>query len=267
MTTRERAQTSLSLWRVAEAARFGWREYAANLPPAATIFATIPKGVLQIVFFTVLGGVVAGEHHTQYAFVGGLVIALTTTNTVNVINVPFGDKYHATFWRIRTGDMPVAAVLYARAAPYLAVGFGLFLIEATIAAALLGLTNLGLHVLPWLPIFALMACGYALLGIAAATLTIAKRADVLAPNLLGYLTILCSGAFLPPDKVGWIDTIGSVLPVRHGLAAVHAGMAGRPWLAEALLELTICLVSAVLGLFAVAVQTRRATRHGHDDFA
>ncbi|MEV4496140.1 ABC transporter permease [Micromonospora arborensis] len=267
MTTHERAPASLSLWRTAEAVRFGWREYAANYPPAATAFATVPKGVLQIVFFTVLGGVVAGPDHRQYAFLGGLVIALSTTNTVNVINVPFGDKYHATFWRIRTGDMPVAAVLYARAVPYLAVGFGLFLVEAAIAAALLGMSDLALRVLPWLPLFALMACGYALLGLAAATLTIAKRADVLAPNLLGYLTMLCSGAFLPPNQVGWIDAIGSVLPVRHGLAAVRAGMAGRPWLTEALLELAICLVAAVLGLLAVTVQTRRATRHGHDDFA
>jgi hypothetical protein len=90
---------------------------------------------------------------------------------------------------------------------------------------------------------------------------------VLAPNLLGYLTILCSGAFLPPGQVGWVDAVGSVLPVRHGLAAVHAGLAGRPWLTEALLELTICLASAVLGVLAVLLQTRRATRHGHDDFA
>ncbi len=57
-----------------------------------------------------------------------------------------------------------------------------------------------------------------------------------------------------------------MLPVRHGLAAVHAAMDGRPWVTEAVLELTICLASAVLGLFAVIVQARRATRLGHDDF-
>lgn len=267
MITHERTPAGLSLWRAAEAMRFGWREYGASYPPAASFFATVPRGVMQIVFFTVLGEVVAGPGHRQYAFIGGLVLALTTTNTVNVINVPFSDKYFSTFWRIRTGDMPVAAVLYARAAPYLAVGFGLFLVEAAIAAVVLGMSDFAVRVLPWLWIFVLMAFGYALLGIASATLTIAKRADVLAPNLLGYLTMLCSGAFLPPGQVGWVDTIGSVLPVRHGLAAVHAALDGRPWLIEALLELTICLVSGVLGVFAVMVQTRRATRHGHDDFA
>ncbi|HEX6342585.1 ABC transporter permease [Umezawaea sp.] len=267
MTTRDRVPVSTALWRAAEAARLGGREFRATLPPAASIFATLPKGVLQIVFFTVLGGVVAGEDHRQFAFVGGLVLALTTTNTVNVINVPFGDKYFSTFWRIRTGDVPVAVVLYARAVPYLAVGFALFLAEAAIAAAVLGMGDLAVRLLPWLPVFALMACGYALLGIAAATATIAKRADVLAPNILGYLTMLCCGAFLPPGQVGWIDAVGSVLPVGHGLAAVRAGLDGRPWLTEALLELAICLASAVLGVLAVGVQTRRASRHGHDDFA
>jgi len=266
LTTLDLASARLSWWRTVEAIRHGWREHGVTYPPAAVVFATVPKGVLQIVFFTVLGGVVAGPDQRQYAFVGGLALALTTTNVVTVISVPFADKYFSTFWRIRTGDVPAVVVLYARAVPYLLVAFGLFIVEAAIAAAILGLEGLAVRVLPWLWIFAIMACGYAMLGIAAATLTIAKRADALAPNVLGYLTMLCSGAFLPPGQVRWVDAIGSVLPVRHGLAAVHAAMDGGPWARQALLELTICLVSAVLGLFAVRVQARRATRYGHDDF-
>jgi len=235
-------------------------------PPFAVAAATLPKGVLQIVFFTLLGGVVAGPEQRQYAFVGGLALALTTTNVVTVISVPFADKYFSTFWRVRTGALPAVSVLYARAVPYLGVALGLFLVEAAIAAGLLGLGPLALRLLPWLWIFVIMAGGYAMLGIAAATLTIAKRADAIAPNVLGYLTMLCSGAFLPPGQVPWVDAIGSVLPVRHGLAAIHAALDGRPWLNEALLELTICVVSAGLGVLAVAIQSRRAARHGHDDF-
>jgi hypothetical protein len=147
LTTRERAPASTALWWTAEAVRFGRREFATNYPPAASLFATLPRGVLQIVFFTVLGGVVAGDDHRAYAFVGGLVIALTTTNTVGVINVPFADKYSGTFWRIRTGAMPVALLQYARAAPYLLAGLVLFVAEAAIAAVLLGIL-----------VFALMAC-------------------------------------------------------------------------------------------------------------
>jgi len=246
--------------------RHGWREHNVTYPPIAVFFATLPKGVLQIVFFTILGGVVAGPDHREYAFIGGLALALTTTNVVTVISVPFADKYFSTFWRVRSGELPAVAALYARALPYLGVALGLFVVEGGIAAAILGFGGLALRLLPWLWIFVIMACGYAMLGIAAATATIAKRADAIAPNVLGYLTILCSGAFLPPGQVAWVDAIGSVLPVRHGLAAVHAALAGRPWLNEALLELTICLASAVLGLLAVMMQTRRATRLGHDDF-
>jgi ABC-2 type transport system permease protein len=267
LTTPDRASASTALWWTAEAVRLGRREFAASYPLSSSLLATVPRGVMQIVFFTVLGGVVAGADQRAYAFIGGLVVALTTTNTVGVINVPFGDKYSGTFWRIRTGAMPVALAQYARAVPYLVAGFGLFIVEAVIAAVVLDMTSLAVRLLPWLPLFAMMACGYAMLGIAAATATISKRADVLAPNLLGYLTILCCGAFLPPGQVRWVDAIGSVLPVRHGLAAVHLGLANRPWLTEALLELTICLASAVLGVLAVILQTRRATRHGHDDFA
>jgi hypothetical protein len=266
LTTHDQAPARLSGWRAAEAVRLGWRDHNSTYTPAAVFFATLPKGVLQIVFFTVLGGVVAGPEHRDYAFIGGLALALTTTNVVTVISVPFGDKYFSTFWRIRTGDMPVAAVLYARALPYLGVAFALFLAEGAIAAGILGRWDLAVRVVPWLWIFAIMASGYAMTGIAVATATIAKRADALAPNILGYLTMLCSGAFLPPGQVGWVDAIGAVLPVRHGLAAVHAAMGGRPWLTEAMLELVVCLASALLGVFAVNVQARGAARHGHDDF-
>jgi ABC-2 type transport system permease protein len=256
----------LSRWRVAEAVRHGWREHNVTYPPVAVLLAILPKGVLQIVFFTILGGVLGGPEQREYAFVGGLALALTTTNVVTVISVPFADKYHGTFWRVRIGDMPAAAVLYSRALPYLGLAFALFVVEGMIASLMLGMGDLALKLVPWLWIFAIMACGYALLGIAAATATIAKRADAIAPNVLGYLTILCSGAFLPPGKVPLVDAIGSVLPVRHGLAAIHAVLAGRPWAGQVLLELVICLVSGVLGLLAVALQSRRAARHGHDDF-
>jgi len=266
LTTREQPPSALARWRLAEAVRLGWRDHNSTYPPSAVFFATLPKGVLQIVFFTVLGGVVAGPAHREYAFIGGLALALTTTNVTTVVGVPFGDKYFATFWRLRTGDVPVVAVLYARAVPYVGVAFTLFLAEGAVAAGILGLGDLAVRALPWVWLFAFMACGYAMAGIAVATLTIAKRADALAPNMLGYLTMLCSGAFLPPGQVGWIDAIGSGLPVRHGLAAVHAALDGRPWLTEAALELAICLAWAVLGVLAVTVQTRRATRHGHDDF-
>lgn len=266
MTTHEQAQDRLPRWRAAEAVRHGWREHNVTYPPVAVLLATLPKGVLQIVFFTILGGTLAGPEQREYAFVGGLALALTTTNVVTVISVPFADKYYGTFWRVRLADMPAAAILHARALPYLALAFALFLVEGVVASLILGMGDVALRLVPWLWIYAIMACGYALLGIAASTATIAKRADAIAPNVLGYLTILCSGAFLPPGQVALVDAIGSVLPVRHGLQAVHSALAGAPWVGQALLEALICLASGVLGLLAVALQSRRAAKHGHDDF-
>jgi ABC-2 type transport system permease protein len=247
--------------------RIGWLECFANLPPSTMLAATLPRGVLQIVFFTVLGGVLAGPQHREFAFVGALVLALTGTNILDVVSVPLSDKANGTFWRIRTGAVPVTAVLVARSLPYIVVGFGLFLAEAAVAAPVLGLTGFAVRMLPWLWIFAVMAYTFGILVLAAAALTISKRADVLAPNVLAFLTLLCSGAVVPPGRVGWIDAIGTVLPVRHGLAAIHAATNGRPWLAELGLELAVGVACAVLTVLVVRIQTHRASRHGHDDFA
>lgn len=253
-------------WRTVEAVRLGWLEYVTLNPPLTLLTATLPRGVLQIVFFTVFGGVIAGPEHRAYVFVGALALALSGTNVSGVANVPIADKHYATFWRVRTGALPSTITLIARAASYPVVGFGLLLAEAAIAAPILGLTGFAVRMLPWLWIYALMACTLGIVGLAAATLTIGKRADVLAPNVLAYLIVLCSGAFLPPGRVGWIDAIGSVLPARHGLAAVHAAIDGRPWLAQVGLEIVVGVAFTVLTALVVLLQTRRASRLGHDDF-
>lgn len=266
MTTHEAIPPPRSLWRTAEAVRMGWLECTANLPPATLLAATLPRGVLQIVFFTTLATVLVGPEHREYAFVGALVLALSGTNALDVISVPLADKAYSTFWRVRTGVVPVTTVLVARSLPYLLVGFCLFLVEAAIAAPLLGQTALAVRMLPWLWIFMVMTGTFGILVLATAALTISKRADVLAPNVLAYLTLLGSGAVVPPGRVGWIDAIGSVLPMRHGLAAVHAAMAGRPWLGELGLELLVGAGCAGLAVLVIRIQSYRASRHGHDDF-
>jgi len=267
LTTHELTPPYRSLWRAVEAVRIGWLERAANLPPVTLLTATLPRGVMQIVFFTMLGGVLVGPEHREYAFVGALVLALSGTNSLDVISVPLADKAYGTFWRVRTAAVPVATVLIARSLPYLLVGFCMFLAEAAIAALILGHADLALRMLPWLWIFAVMSGTFGVLVLATATLTISKRADVLAPNVLAYLTLLGSGAVVPPGQVGWIDAIGSVLPMRHGLAAVQAAMDGRPWLGQLGLELLVGAGCAVVAVLVIRVQTHRASRHGHDDFA
>jgi ABC-type multidrug transport system permease subunit len=254
------------VWQAAEAARMGWLEYRALRRPRTLLATTLPRGVLQILFFTTLSGVLAGPGQREYAFTGALVLALSGSNVNGVVAVPVLDKQYATFARVRIGMPSPTVTQIARALPYPVMGWLLLLVEAAIAAPLLGMTGFALKLLPWAWVYAVIALTLSVLGLAGATMTVGKRADVLAPNVLSYLVMLCSGAIIPPGRVGWVDAIGQVLPARHGLEAIHAGMDGRPWLGDLALEVVAGVGFTVVAALSILIQARRASRFGHDDF-
>jgi hypothetical protein len=265
--TLEAAPVGGALWRAYESFRFGVREYLAFNPLLTLIAATLPRGVLQIVFFTLLGGDVLGSGDRERAFVGALVLALTGTNIIGVANVPVADKLYGTYWRLRLSTPPAQLVLGSRVLPYVCFGFVLLTVQGSIAAVLLGLGGFAIDLAPWLPLYALMGFGFAVFVLAAATLTVARRADVLAPNLAAFVVVLTSGAVLKPGRIGWIDALGALLPVRHGLVAVQDGMAGAPWAAQASQEAVIALGYLAVAALAIRLQDYRARRLGLDDFA
>jgi hypothetical protein len=79
--------------------------------------------------------------------------------------------------------------------------------------------------------------------------------------------LLASGVFLPPGRAPVIDLVGTVLPVRHGLVAVRAGLDGCPYVVELVAEALVGIGWALVAFAVTVVQTRRARRHGIDDFA
>jgi ABC-type multidrug transport system permease subunit len=256
-----------ALWRVAEVLRLGWREFLAANPPRLLLSATAPRFLLQTLFFTVLGNVVAGPGQRGFAFVGGLAIALAGANVVNVANVPVADKQYATFWRIRSGRLSPAIVFLSRSAPYPVAGFAILLADAALVGPLTGLGQLTVRLLPLAWVYALISVTTTAAGLAAASLSIGRHADILVTNLLAYLVILGSGGFLPPGRIGWVDGLGSVLPVTHGLAAIRAALAGRPWGSQIALELLVGLCWTAVAAATISLQARRARRLGNDDYS
>lgn len=247
--------------------RFGWREFLATNPPSVLSGSILPRMVLQTLFFTLLGGVVAGARHQEYAYVGGLMLALAMTNILYVSQVPVADKESATFWRLRTGRLHPMAVFVARSLPYPVVGFGLVLVAAVVAAPLAGLGRLTLHLAPMAIVYLLISFTATAAGLAAAAFAVGRRAETLASNLMGYVVMLCSGAFLPPGRVPALDLVGTVLPGRHGLAAVHAYLSGDAWIGQVMVEAVVGIGWLVAAAAVVFVQMWRARRQGHDDFA
>jgi ABC-type multidrug transport system permease subunit len=253
-------------WRIGEVTRFGCYEFMAVNPPGIVAGTVLPRMVLQTLFFTLLGSVVAGPEQRRYAFVGGLVMALSMTNVLYVTQVPVADKEFATFWRARTGRLHPIVVFLARALPYPVAGFVVVVVSAIIAAPLTGLTGLAVSLAPLCGIYLLISFTSTAAGLAAGALSVGRHAEVLYSNLMAYVIMLCSGVFLPPGRVAVIDAIGQVLPARHGVAGTPAALQGRPFLAQVIGEAATGAGWLAAMALIVVVQMRRAERQGHDDF-
>jgi ABC-type multidrug transport system permease subunit len=261
------ARFPLALWRLRETLRLGWLEYHAANPLSLMLGATGPRLVLQTLFLTALGGVVGGSGERQFAFVGALCIALGSATIVYVSNIAVAEKQFATFWRIRSGCLSPATVMFIRAVPYPFAALFLVLASATVVGPMVGLGSVALRQLPLIGLYLLMAVSTTAAGLAGASMAIGRNADQLVTNVVTYLIILCSGGFLPPGRVGWVSDLGTVLPVTHGLAAVRAALAHRPWLGDALAEVAVGAGWAVLAAAAVTMQAKRARRTGNDDYS
>ncbi|MFJ2638304.1 ABC transporter permease [Streptomyces sp. NPDC087511] len=254
-----------SLWRYSMAARFGWWEFRVENPPRIVLTALLPRAVLQCLFFTVLGQVV-GLTDLAFAFVGSLAVILTLSGAVAVMDVPMLDKWSGTFYRIRSGRLSPFAVFLVRSLPYTALGLLYTVVAMLVVAPLTGLTHTLPDLLPWLPVYLLMAWTVSAAGLAGAALAVGRRADGFAGNLLAYLVLLASGVLLPPGRLPWVDVLGTVLPARNGLLAIRAGMAGEPWAWHLLAEAVTGLGWLALAWAVVAWQVRRARAGGGDDF-
>jgi ABC-type multidrug transport system permease subunit len=261
-----RAALAGSPWRCWEMLRFGWREFLAHNPPRVIAVTTASRAVFQTLFFTLLGHLAGGTEQRRYAFVGATAVVMCIMTTVGIADVPALDKWQGTFWRLRSARVAPLTVFAIRALPYPTVGLALAILAILVTGPLAGLPRLTVDLLPLLPLYGLMAATSAVAGLAGGALAAGKRADVLVGNLLSYTILLTSGAFLPPGRITWLDHIGQMLPMTHGLAAVRAALAGRPWAGLALAETAVGAGWAALAWAVVLLQVQRAKRAGHDDF-
>lgn len=248
-----------------ETVRIGVRQFLNENPPHVLATAVLPRPVLQYLFFAALGSVLAGPAQREYALVGAPAVALMLV-AVMVSDVPVTDKWSGTFFRVRSGRPRPFAVMLLRALPYPV--FGVVALAACLAVVppLTGHAGLALRLAGQLPLYTLMSFTTCCAGLAVALLSLGKRAEALAGNLLAYLVLIASGVFLPPERVPFASTLGTVLPAHNGLAAVRASLDGRPWLAPALAEAAVGLGWLVVGWLVMVVQIRRASRYGHDDY-
>ena len=256
-----------TLWWWWQTAAIGWRQYRQDNPPWIVATTYLPRAILQTVFVVLLCEFVGGSQLRHYASVGAVALTLLLNTTTGIADVPTTDKASGTFWRVRTGVLTPFTVFVLRSWPYPVVGFVTAVVTLAVVAPTAGIAWLGPPLLPLLLGLAVLALTTSAIGLAGAAFAVGRRADVLVGNLLAYLTMLTSAALVPPGRIRWVDLLGSILPMRHGLAAIRAAQAHQPYATQLGAEVVVGAGWLAVAWVVVRVQVHRAHVHGHDNFS
>jgi ABC-2 type transport system permease protein len=252
---------------IAATLRFGFLDYVAANPWRIILTTQWPRAVLQCLFFTELGRLAGGPAGSRFAFTGSVAMITTLSTVIGVADVPAVEKWVGTFYRLQMSGRSLAGVFALRAAPWICQALATVLLCLAVAGPATGNARLSLDLLPMLPLFALICVTSAAAGLAVVSISIGRRADVLAANILMYLLIAAGGLLVPAGRAPVLDAVGSVLPLRHGVLAIRAALAGQPWAGETALEALAGLCWAVLAVILYRRQSVRARRTGSDDFS
>jgi ABC-type multidrug transport system permease subunit len=253
-------------WRVYSTAQFGAREHRAAEPWRINLVTRWPRAVLMCLFFTFIGKAFGGDERQQYTFIGSIAIIISLFTLAQITNTPLRDRWSATFYRLRTARLPVTLIYVIRVWPVVAEAIACSALCILIVGFGTGQGELVTDLMGVFWIYVLIILTSTATGLALASVGLFGRAgdDLIVANLGIFLTIAASGAMIEPGRVAWLDAIGAVLPMRNGLQAIHAHLAGDPWHSFILKEIAVGIGWAILGIAAYALLTRRVRMTDHD---
>ncbi|MEV7811368.1 hypothetical protein AB0P05_11580 [Streptomyces flaveolus] len=257
--------SSERVWAYAETARVGLRDHLAANPWRLSVLTSWPRGVLQCLLYTLLGavGTRGGE---SFAFVGAVALAVAPPASVGVATVLLTDRTMGTYTRLRLGRLPTVVVLGLRSLPWLAEAMITMVLSAVCVGALIGQLPLGVRLLALWPVFLLMVTTSMAAALALTILGVGHDLEIMLGNSLVYLIIAAGGIVGSAARVPWLDDLGAVLPVRNGLLALRALLAGRPWQGHLLAEIAVGAAWAVAAWLAHRWHEKRARHDGRNAF-
>jgi ABC-2 type transport system permease protein len=223
-----------------ESLRSGYLLYRADRPWPVVLSAVVPRLVLQGVFYALLGRLLGGAAGARFAFTGAVAYSATGTTVIGVCDIPALDHWSDTYHRLLTAAIRPGTVYLYRALPYAVDGMAAMVIVLGVDGPLLGLGGTVPNLVGVLPLLWLTALTSTMFGLAVAALAARSGQDVLLGNLASYILLAACGVVAPLSaRLHWIRPLGEFLPMTHGLAAVHAALAGADWAGDAGLEAAV----------------------------
>lgn len=231
-------------------ALFGWLNPWVALP----MFVIAP--LFQLLFFAYLGRATSVEDDAFFV-VGNGLLAVALPGLLGMGGSVSGERTAGTLGMLLVSPANRVALFLGRALPAVVNGFAVS-VFCLVSGALLLDVHVAASAIPALAlIIVVSAFACSGLGLCVGALGLRARDVISFTWIFVPVLLLVSGANVPRDRLpDWLQTLGSGLPLTHGIEAARDLVAGQA-LGEngraLLLELVIGLVYSALGLLLLRV--------------
>lgn len=215
----------------------------------------------QVTFFALMGRLVASADAARYLAVGNAV-AVAALESMMVVASAAWERRSGTFPLLVVAPGPLALVFVGRGLQWVVEGSVCAMLALVLVGPIFDVPLTVATVLACAPLVLLVSISTYGLGLVVAALVMrTPRVRAVVSNV-GFLVLAFSaGIYVPVSALpGWLQLVGEVLPVRHGLAAVRGVIDGAP--ASAVLGQTALEVLVATAWFAAALTTFRVIAEG-----
>jgi ABC-2 type transport system permease protein len=201
-------------------ALFNW------IRPGIYIATMLGSPLFQILFFAYLGRY-SGLRDDTY-FVVGNAVQVSAMSGIYAMTLTIGnERQYQTLLPILATPANRAALFLGRALPVIANGLFVSLFGFTVGAVFLDF-SLAADQLPSLAavvVVTVFACTG--LGMVLGSFGLRSRDVFFFSNLVYFLMLLVCGVNIPPETLpGWLEAVGSVVPLTHGIEAAREVVGG-----------------------------------------
>jgi ABC-2 type transport system permease protein len=202
----------------------------ADMPLHLFLGVFMPRTILQILFFTYLAKSAGGDSLALFAFIGNLVHTGMSVAIFNMSDTIQGEKWNGTLEYLIAAPANWLPSMLGKSMASYAETFLRTGLACLIMIPLFHLQVTALSLVRCLPIVVVVFLSSSALGWLLGVICMPIRWGNLVLNTFSYTMVILCGINFPFSALpAFVQTIGSLLPVTHGLLAIRAVIAGSSY--------------------------------------
>jgi ABC-2 type transport system permease protein len=249
----------------------GWRSHLALfrwMRPSAFLPTVIGVPAVQLIWFVHLGRYL-GTQPVEYYAVGNALHACAMAGLFAPSMSVTGERFGGTLTSVLATPANRAVMFAGRVVPAVLIGCLTTTVMLALGHVVAGVTVPGGQVAPLLVALLATAVSCSAFGLIIGAVGLRTREATLIANLFLYLMLLLCGVNVPVSVLpGWLQGVGDLLPMGHGIEAARRSLSGAGGAGVLVgIELAKAVVYLAVAIVMLRVLERSSRQRAHLDEA